>query len=216
MFVLFSLSPVFATPKYARVILVGDLYGGKTALWKRILGHGFDIAEASSDMMIRENVTKTINDKKIQFNVWDTAGANQYYDEVVEFTRNSDFVIIVHDISKKFDVSSENYINKLYRDVHSRIKPTGKILIVGSKYDKRHADIVNAGKQISMLESVSKAIPCAYVSCSAKVDSDPGTNAIIDFLFNRYYDSMELSSTDPDACMQKRFTIQKGKWCILI
>ena len=113
MFVLFSLSPVFATPKYARVILVGDLYGGKTALWKRILGHGFDIAEASSDMMIRENVTKTINDKKIQFNVWDTAGANQYYDEVVEFTRNSDFVIIVHDISKKFDVSSENYINKL-------------------------------------------------------------------------------------------------------
>ncbi len=115
-FILFGASSVFAVDKYARVILVGDLSGGKTSLWKRILGKEFDQDEAFSDIMVRENVTKTINGQEVQFNVWDTAGAESYYDEVVEFTQNADFVIIVHDISKQFDERSENYIDKLYSD----------------------------------------------------------------------------------------------------
>lgn len=215
-FMLFGVSSAFAADKYARVVLVGDLSGGKTSLWKRILGHQFAEAEDSSDMMIRENTTRVINGQEVQFNVWDTAGAERYYNEVVAFTQNADFVIIVHDISKTFDMRSESYINKLYSDIHSRIKPTGKIVIVGSKYDKRHTNIVNAGKQITMLESVAKAIPCAYINCSSKIDGDRGITALTDFLFNRYHDSMVFCSSDPDTGMQKRFTVKKGGWCTLL
>ena len=68
-FIMFGVSSVFAADKYARVVLVGDLSSGKTSLWKRILGHEFDMEEARSDLMVRENVTKTIkklfNEEKI-------------------------------------------------------------------------------------------------------------------------------------------------------
>lgn len=216
-FIMFGVSSVFAADKYARVVLVGDLSSGKTSLWKRILGHEFDMEEARSDLMVRENVTKTINDQEVQFNVWDTAGAERYYNEVVAFTQNADFVIIVHDVSKPFDVRSENYINKLYSDVYERMKQTGKIIIVGSKYDKRHADIVNAGKQITMLEGVAKAIPCTYISCSSKIDGDKGITSLTDLLFNCHYSSMVLSSSDPDSGMLKRFRVKKGdNWCTIL
>ena len=217
MIILFGTSSALAADKYARVVLVGDLSGGKTSLWKRILGYEFDMTEARSDLMVRENVTKTINNQEVQFNVWDTAGAESYYNEVVAFTQNADFVIIVHDIIKPFDVRSESYINKLYSDIHEKIKSTGKIIIVGSKYDKRHSNIVNAGRQITMLEGVAKAIPCAYISCSSKIDGDRGIATLTDFLFNRYYSSMELSSSDPDSGMLKRFEVKKGGGlCILL
>lgn len=87
---------------------------------------------------------------------------------------------------------------------------TGKIVIVGIKYDKRHANIVNAGRQITMLEGVAKAIPCAYISCSSKIDGDRGIAALTDFLFNHCYSSMEFSSSDPDSKMLKRFRVKKG------
>ena len=73
-FIMFGVSSVFSADNYSRVGLVGDLSSGKTSLWKRILGHEFDMEEARSDLMVRENVTKTINDQEVQFNVWDTAG----------------------------------------------------------------------------------------------------------------------------------------------
>ncbi len=216
-FVLFGSSSILAADKYARVILVGDLSGGKTSLWKRILGRDFAEDEDSSDVMARENVTKMINGQEVQFNVWDTAGAERYYDEVVAFTRNADFVIIVHDISKPFDARSESYINKLYNDIHVKIKPTGKIVIVGSKYDKRHANIVNAGRQITMLEGVAKAIPCAYISCSSKIDDDRGISVLTDFLFNRHHTSMGFSDADPDSGMMKRFRVKKGVFgCVIL
>lgn len=211
---IFVYNPSFyAVDYYARVMLVGDTECGKTSLWRRIFEGGFDENENRSDMMIRRDVIKNIDGKEIQFNIWDTAGAESYYDEVINFSKDANFVIIVHDIDKEFDASRERYLTKLYSDVHKKIRSDGKIMIVGNKWDLRHKDIVNASKHQSLLEGVAKSAPCAFKLVSCK-DNSGDINKIVDYLCSTCK-KMELSTNNPDSCFQKKFTIKKG-WCAIL
>lgn len=198
---------------YARVILVGNYRCGKTALFNRMFSQDFDEETPVSDRMIRREIKKTVNGKTIQFNVWDTAGAREFYDEVVAFTKDANFVFIVHDTSSVFDSENEEYLNKLYRDIYGKIKSDGKIVIVGSKWDLRHNNITNASKQQRLLEGVAKSIPCACVFVSAKESGDSGIRNLLNYLEKA--GNMNLPSANPDSAFEKKFTIKKG-WCQIL
>ena len=75
------------------------------------LYQNFDENEPNSDMMNYESIVENIDGQTIQFNIWDTAGANMYYDEVVDFTCDANFVIIVHDISAVYNEKVEQYLS---------------------------------------------------------------------------------------------------------
>ena len=174
---------VFAENKFAKVVLVGDLGCGKTAIWKRLMGEGFDPDELqSSDRLNGREITWTNGGDKITFKIWDTAGIDRRYEDVVDFTAGAHFVFIVHDLYRKLDESHRIYLSRIYRDVSARIAPGGKIVLVGSKRDKRHLDIVNSAAQARMLEEVAGHIPCAYVLTSAKDDGDPGMKTLIPYI----------------------------------
>ena len=86
--------------EYARVVFVGDLGSGKTSLWKSFFGLKYNPDEMASDSMVRRDYTTDIGGKTVQFNIWDTAGAAKYYDQVVAFTQGANFVFVVQDLSE--------------------------------------------------------------------------------------------------------------------
>lgn len=210
----FFADKTYAVNKYARVILVGNLGSGKTSLWKSFFNSPYDPNEMSSDSMMRRDYTIAVAGDNVQFNIWDTAGMAKYYDEVVAFTKDANFVFIVHDISSRYDSRSEAYLSKLYRDVHSQIKADGAIVLVGTKNDKRHDDIANASKQRLLLENVAKAIPCAYFFTEAPDGKTPTIDALLQLMVSKSA-NMTLSLSDPDTSTVKRFTIKKGSCTLL-
>lgn len=206
-------SNIFAADYFARVILVGDAASGKTSLWRRLFGEKFDMSQNASDMMVRRDIIKNIDGKEVQFNIWDTAGAESYYDEVVSFTKGANFVIIVHDIDTIFNSDREQYLTRLYGDIHSRIKDDGKIMIVGNKWDLRHYDIVNSSKHKSLLQNVAQSIPCALKLVSCKRDTGD-IDDILDY-FCSASKNMELYRYNPDTALHQRFKAKKGGTCPL-
>lgn len=109
-------SNIFAVDYFARVILVGDAASGKTSLWRRLFGEKFDMSQNASDMMVRRDIIKNIDGKEVQFNIWDTAGAESYYDEVVNFTKGAPHG------GEHWDVSPPDGRG------HADISPEGKII----------------------------------------------------------------------------------------
>ncbi len=205
-----------AVTKYARVVIVGNLGSGKTSLWNSFFNIAYNPNEDSSDSMIRRDYTADVGGgDSIQFNIWDTAGMAKYYDEVVAFTKDANFVLIVHDISARYDPNCRAYLTKLYRDVHSRIKADGQIFLVGTKYDLRHNDIVNASDQIALVDSVAKAIPCSRLYTEAPKGRCP----IIDDLLQKLVakaSGMSLPLADPDSSTLVRFKVKRGGGCTLL
>lgn len=174
-------SAVFAENKFVKVVLVGDYGCGKTCIWKRMLGEGFDPDEERSDKLTSRNIIRTDNGDILSIMLWDTAGMDRYYDEVVDFAKDANFVFIVHDLYKRCDGNVETYLSRIYRDIYEKA-PRAKILLVGSKYDCRHRDISNTSKQAELVEMVAKHIPCDFVYTSAVQDNDPGIAALLDYV----------------------------------
>lgn len=171
----------FAENKFVKVVLVGDRYFGKTCVWKRMLGEGFDPDEKWSDRLTSRDLIRTDNGDILCITLWDTAGTDRYYDEVVDFTRDANFVFIVHDLYKRRDGNVETYLSRIYRDIHEKA-PRAKILLVGSKYDCRHRDIANTSKQAELVEMVAKHIPCDFVYTSALEDNNPGIATLLNYI----------------------------------
>lgn len=164
--------------------------------------------------MQSDSFVENIKGNNVEFKIWDTAGADKYYDEVVKFTQGANLVAIVHDISKPFDGSGSSYLQKIYTDIHSKIQFDGKIILVGSKYDKRHDAIIDATNQVSLLKSVAKTIPCARIITSAK--ENEGIQNLKKFIIESSKD-MQLYRQDPDNGIGvKAFEIRSGGFCTLL
>lgn len=172
----------FAENKFVKVVFVGDLGSGKTCIWKRLLDEGFNENERGSDRLTFNSIIRTDGEDVLCITLWDTAGADRYYDEVVDFTRDANFVFIVHDLYKKLNGDVKVYLSRIYRDVHERMAPGGRVVLVGSKYDLRHRDIANAAEQANLLKEVAENIPCPYVLTSAKEDGDPGIATLLNYI----------------------------------
>ena len=147
------------------------------------MGEGFDQYELQSDRIISREIVKYDGEDIINLRIYDTAGLDRYYKDVVNFTADANFIFIVHDLDKEFDDSKENYLSKIYRDIHEKISGRDcKIVLVGSKLDLRCRNIVNSTRQAKLLDDVARHIPCAIILTSAKNENDTGINAIVDFI----------------------------------
>ena len=174
-------SVVFAENKFVKVVLVGDYRSGKTCIWKRMLGEGFNADEVQSDTLTFRDIMRTDGSDILCLTLWDTAGLDKYYYEVVDFTRDANFVFIVHDLYKRRDGGVETYLSRIYRDIHEKA-PRAKIVLVGSKYDLRHRDVVNTAKQAELVKMVAEHIPCDYIYTSSSQDDDPGITRLLNYV----------------------------------
>lgn len=189
--------------KFVKVVFVGDYKSGKTSIWKRLMDQGFDDSERQSTTLTPGEIIRVDGSTILSLKIWDTAGLDKYYNEVIDFTTGANFVFIVHDLAKKLDDSVRQYLSKACRDASAKKAADGKIVIIGSKYDLRQADVVNSAAQARMLEEVAQVVPCACVLTSAKSEGDPGISTLIRYIIEK---SREMAL--PDKIFSREYRIK--------
>ena len=119
-------------PKY-KIIIVGDPYVGKTALfWKYIEGDGFKdntTTITTIDFKIQEVI---IEGKTVKLYIWDTAGQEKYRAIVSTYFKGCDGVMLVFDLSSF--ASFTNVTTKWY-EISKCKSPNAQLLLVGNKTD---------------------------------------------------------------------------------
>ena len=96
-----------------KVIILGESGVGKTSLLTRFTEDKF--YEETTSSIIKEYNKKlmSIEDKTINFALWDTAGQEKFRTLVRSFYKDSSGVILVYDITKKNTFEElKNYWNK--------------------------------------------------------------------------------------------------------
>jgi len=83
-----------------KLVLVGDSGVGKSALLRRFSKHMFTselVPTIGIDLCI---YTHEEGDNNIKFHIWDTAGLEKYRPSILQYLRDADGIIIVHDASQ--------------------------------------------------------------------------------------------------------------------
>jgi len=143
-----------------RTVTIGDSSVGKTSIVNRILWNEFDHSEASTIGASYELYSEIRNGEKIELQIWDTAGQEEYRSLAPLYFRNSNGAMLVFDISKKSTFESANY---WYETFQSVVGSSFVVVLIGNK-----ADLDNE-REVSKEEAEewASAHNCRYFEASA-------------------------------------------------
>ena len=137
--------------KRIKIAFIGDVSVGKTSIIKQYISHTFNDYNESTigAAFITQRIKK--ENKEIILEIWDTAGQERYRSLMPMYYRNSDFIIIVYDLTFK---KSFNYaIEWLDIFIRDNIIDKTKIILVGNKFDlgkKINTDKINNYNEYSI------------------------------------------------------------------
>lgn len=189
---------------FGNVMLIGNFSGGKTQIFNVCVGDKFDESGvyAQSTVAIHRILNLKADDTGLPIatiRLYDTPGADQYYDEVVEMARVCHVVVIVHDLMQETNKiegeKNKAYFNRLYRDLSSRMPDGGKIVFVGSKMDRQAENITNYSENRRMLKDVAEATDSRLILTSAKTGK--GIEELIDFI-KASFSTMRIPERDTE------------------
>lgn len=115
-----------------KVCIIGQYAVGKTALINRYLTDLFTNDYKPTIANCFSEVSVMYNGKKVSMNIWDTAGQERFQSLTPLFMQDSDFVILVIDITAP---KSFNYVENWINNEWNYISPLPKLLICLNKCD---------------------------------------------------------------------------------
>lgn len=115
-----------------KVVLIGDAFVGKTSIFNQIHQKKINMNEAPTISVSYIQIPFEYDGREFRINLWDTAGAEQYQSLTPSYTRHSDAVIIVFDLSKE-----ESFINscRYFENIRETINPSALKVLCGNKKD---------------------------------------------------------------------------------
>ena len=126
-----------------KVIFIGDTNTGKTSTLQKLLCPNQAIVTADRVATIGVEfgaIIKKIADKKIKFQVWDTAGQEKYRSITNSFYKNTTIAVLFCDLTQ---YTSYRSLETWLQDIRKYAPETVTILLVGNKsdlYTKRQID----------------------------------------------------------------------------
>lgn len=148
-----------------KFLMIGDAGVGKTALVRRLITNEFSDLIDSTIGIDYSLYKLTIGDTKVQMQIWDTAGQEQYRSLSQAYYRDAVGVLIVFSYNnhKSFE-GLEDWI----ADVRNYCHPKARILLVGNKIDLE--DERNVSK--AEIEQFSTTNHLEYIETSAKTNAN--------------------------------------------
>ena len=164
-----------------KVVLLGESGVGKTSILKQYIIKTFN--ENNESSISGKFITKTLElkdiNKKIKFNLWDTAGQEKYRALAKIFYKDAGIIIFVYSITSK---SSLNDIrNYWYEEIKARGLSNSILAVVGNKNDLYNNSQVSEEEAREWADSI-KAI---FQLTSAKTNS--GIDLLFENLARKYF-----------------------------
>ena len=115
-----------------KIILLGDMYVGKTSIISRYVEDSFSENIMSSSAMSYTQKDIVIDKQKIQLNIWDTVGQEKYRALSKLFFQDTKIVILVYSIKSLESFKGLDYWYNLYKETIGNETILG---IIGNKSD---------------------------------------------------------------------------------
>jgi small GTP-binding protein len=115
-----------------KVIFLGESSVGKTNLIKVSIGQQFEADSITTWAPTYVSKEFVYNNKKYNFNLWDTIGQELYRSLSTIFFKNSDIVILVYDITNKKSFEELNY---WYESAQKILGNDFMVGVIGNKSD---------------------------------------------------------------------------------
>mmetsp|Transcript_16766 Transcript_16766/g.32645 ORF Transcript_16766/g.32645 Transcript_16766/m.32645 type:complete len:228 (-) Transcript_16766:225-908(-) len=145
-----------------KLVFLGDLSVGKTAIITRFMYDSFDtqyVATIGIDFLSK---TMYLEDRTVRLQLWDTAGQERFRSLIPSYIRDSSVAVVVYDITKR---ASFLNTSKWIEDVRSERGDDVVIMLVGNKSDKTEERQVSTdeGEEHAKQENV------LFIETSAKL-----------------------------------------------
>ena len=141
------------------IVFIGDVGVGKTSILHRLINDSFENEYCASIGADFQHKIVNINDYKVKFIIWDTAGQEKYKSLIPSYLRNASMVFLVFDITLKSSYESLgkwiSFVEKYHKCMY---------VILGNKVD------VQENREISYEEGsrYAKENNAEYFEVSAK------------------------------------------------
>ena len=120
-------------PLSIKTTLIGDSGVGKTCIIRRYINNDFSFNLSSTNGVSYSKKELIIDNKKIQLDIWDTAGQEEYRSLGKHFYKDSYIVLLIYNIAKR--ESFDNLKNIWYEDLLKYGEEYKVLAVVGNKCD---------------------------------------------------------------------------------
>ena len=181
-----------------KVVLVGDVATGKTALIQRLITNGF--TEGHTQTIVASCQSKTISirdNKQVSINIWDTAGQERFRALIANFYRGSNGIIICYDVS---DPGSLDVIPTWVESAQNNVDEDFCWLLVGCKNDL--VSQVNEER----LEELIQKYQFTHMTCSSKTGENVNEvfKKLCELIVGKHPDGNENEKGDDGEKKEKR------------
>ena len=171
-----------------KCIIVGDSGVGKTCILYRYIKDEFNEYEMTIGVdFFHKNMT--INDKKLNLQIWDTAGSEGYKSITKGYFSNTACCILVYDITRPESFKSIiNWIEDV-RNYNNDID----FILVGNKYDLKDERKISEEQG----KALASEFDMKYIEVSAKTDYK--IKDVFKIIFQLLYEKIKKNELDDDG-----------------
>ncbi|KAI1707697.1 ras family domain-containing protein [Ditylenchus destructor] len=160
-------------PSSFKVVLLGEGAVGKSSILLRYIHDKFNTEHLSTLQAAFATKQVVIDGRKVELNIWDTAGQEKFHALGPIYYRDSQGAILVYDIT---DARSFERVKNWVKELRSMLADTVNISIAGNKLDLEAARNVDR----DVAEEYAKTVGAQFQECSAK--ENIGINPLIEEL----------------------------------
>ena len=190
-----------------KVILVGKTGAGKTNLINVLIGAKFQQSSLSTTVSNFVEKKMTIENKKYNLEIWDTAGQEKFHSLSKLFIKESRVVLLVYDITDKSSFEDINFWFELVKEVLGNKFVLG---LAGNKKDLFLKEMVSESEGQKKAEEIG----ATFKLTSAKTGE--GINELIDILLKEYIKRLnegEFADLNDSHQLSASKTKKKKKKC---